>query len=154
MNTQQEWIKQKRLRHKITQGLTCRKIQPTNLIIICLHTVIWFQVFLSNTNNFQTKSIWPIYGILTGTITMCESGLGSNGNEGITPHSPELQNWSLTTKFNLVSHSGHSFLGWISSFCKGCSRNILSPKEKKFRPAVHVMGTWDVQSVPPPFESN
>ena len=30
MNTWQEWIKQKRLRHKITYGLTCRKIQITN----------------------------------------------------------------------------------------------------------------------------
>ena len=31
-------------------------------IIICLHTVVWFQVFLSNTNNFQTDLFDPYMG--------------------------------------------------------------------------------------------
>ena len=51
-------------------------------VIICLHTVIWFQVFLSNPNNFQT---YFIDGDLTDTTTLSQSRPGSNGNEFFTP---------------------------------------------------------------------
>ena len=47
-----------------------------------LHTVTWFQVFLSNTNSLQT-SIWPIDRTLSGTATSGHSGPGSNGNEEV-----------------------------------------------------------------------
>ena len=38
----------------------------------------------------MNNSIWPIDGILTGTITPGQSGPESNGNEGIfhTPQTP------------------------------------------------------------------
>ena len=58
--------------------------------------VIWYQVFLSNTNNFQShlESSIPIWyeqfltglfntsRILTGTTNLGQSGSGSSGNEG------------------------------------------------------------------------
>ena len=53
-----------------------------------LHKVIWYQVFLSNTNNLQT-SIWPQYEYLTGTTTPGQNGPGSNDNEGV-PHTPQI----------------------------------------------------------------
>ena len=58
------------------------------IIVICLHTVIWFQVFLSNTNNFLNRSIWPTDGTLTDTSTPSQNGPGSNGDEGIV-HIPQ-----------------------------------------------------------------
>ena len=36
---------------------------------------MWYQVFLSN------RFIWLIDGILTGTTTVGQSGLGSNGSK-------------------------------------------------------------------------
>ena len=44
------------------------------------------------------SSIWPIHGIITGTIKSERSVSGSNSNEKVTLHSPELKNWSLTTR--------------------------------------------------------
>ena len=38
---------------------------------------MWFQVFISNTNKFQTD------GTLTGTTAADQSGHGSNGNEEV-----------------------------------------------------------------------
>ena len=49
-----------------------------------LHTVIWFQVFLSNTNNF--------YGTLIDTIAPSLSDPGTNGNEGVTLYFIDFQN--------------------------------------------------------------
>ena len=57
----------------------------------------------TNTQNFQ--SFWPIDETLTGSITQSLSGSGSNGNEKMTPHSPEL-----TTKYSLVSYVRHTVL--------------------------------------------
>ena len=37
---------------------------------------------------------------LTVTITSGQSGPGSNHNEGVTTHSPELQNRRLTTRYS------------------------------------------------------
>ena len=47
---------------------------------------------------------------LISTITLSHGGPGSNGNKEVTPHSPELQNWNLVTRYSLVSYPGHSFL--------------------------------------------
>ena len=49
-------------------------------------------------------------GILTDTTTLGFRGPGCNGNEGVTPHSPELQNCSLTPRCSLVIYLGHPFL--------------------------------------------
>ena len=46
---------------------------------------LWFQVFQSNTNNFQNISIWPIHGTITISAIPTESGLESNGNEAVLP---------------------------------------------------------------------
>ena len=47
--------------------------------LICLHTVKWFQVILYNSDS----SIWLIDETQTGTITLGQSGPGSNGTEGV-----------------------------------------------------------------------
>ena len=50
-----------------------------------LHTVIWFQIFLSNIN-----SIWHIVGMLTDITTLSQSGPRSNGSEGMTSYSLDV----------------------------------------------------------------
>ena len=42
-----------------------------------------FNVYVFLSNNFLNISIWLIDKILTGTTTPGQSGLGSNGNEGV-----------------------------------------------------------------------
>ena len=66
---------------------------------------ILYQVFQSNMNNFQI-CISLTDGTLTGTITPGQNGLESNDNERVfyTPW-----NRSLTTRYSLVSYSGHPF---------------------------------------------
>ena len=71
-----------------------------------LHTVIQFQLFLSNTNQIQTF-IWQTDRTIAVITTLGLSGPGSNGNKGVTPHSPDLQNWNLTIGYNLVSYPKH-----------------------------------------------
>ena len=57
-----------------------------------LYTVIFYQVFLSNTNNFQTELFDAEMGKKTFTVTCTPSrnGPGSYDNKGVTPHSPDL----------------------------------------------------------------
>ena len=38
-------------------------------------------------------------------VVLSVSGPGSNGNKGFTSHSPELQNWHLTTGCSSMSYS-------------------------------------------------
>ena len=40
---------------------------------------------------------------LTSTVNSDQSDPGSNGYEGGTQHSSEIQNWSLTARYSLVS---------------------------------------------------
>ena len=49
------------------------------IIIVYLHTVIWFQVFLSDTNHFWID----LFGTFTGTTTQGQSRPGRNGDEGV-----------------------------------------------------------------------
>ena len=62
--------------------------------LICLQTIKWFQVLVSDTISFISRQlnsfkfrkwfhiyIWPMDGTLTGSITTSQSGPGSNGNE-------------------------------------------------------------------------
>ena len=44
-------------------------------LILWISIDIWFQVFLSNDNNFSNRSICPIDGILTSMTTSYQSGL-------------------------------------------------------------------------------
>ena len=46
------------------------------MIIICLHTIIWFHIIFSNTNNIPTNQF--IDRTLTGSITPGQGGSGSN----------------------------------------------------------------------------
>ena len=45
-----------------------------------LHSLLWFQVFLFNTNNSYVDQF---NHTLTGTITLSQSETESNGNEGV-----------------------------------------------------------------------
>ena len=47
------------------------------------------------------KYIWDM-------TTLSQSWPGNKDNEGVTLHFTELQNWSLTTRYTLVSYSGHT----------------------------------------------
>ena len=63
------------------------------LIIICLHTVIWFHVFLSNTNDFQTDLFDPYMGpmqVLTRRVRV-DPGLMAMKEYSILPKSLELK---------------------------------------------------------------
>ena len=51
--------------------------------------------------------VYPFIAI-TSRLTLIQSG-------STTPHSPNLHNWSLTIKYNLMSYSEQPFLGSCSS---------------------------------------
>ena len=52
------------------------------------------------------KSIWSTDGTLTGTATSGESQSESNGDEEGSIHSPDLQNWSITTRITFLVKVG------------------------------------------------
>ena len=47
-------------------------------------------------------SIWLIYRTLSDATTPCQSGSGSNGNEGVLHIRPNLQGWSLIIRLFCV----------------------------------------------------
>ena len=57
----------------------------------------------------QVPTLWISYGIM-------EMKLWNYGNEGILYTHPELQNWSLTIRYSLVSYQGKLFLWWGRSY--------------------------------------
>ena len=82
-------------------GYLCLKFRELSKVYIYIFFVqflknflymLWYQEFLSNTNNFQADNIWPIYGILKGTTTLNQSGAGSKGNKGALTFS---RSWEL-----------------------------------------------------------
>ena len=80
---------------------------PADWAMICLHIVIWHQVFLFSTKDFQSPT-WPIDGILTGT-TRLEWTRKKFQWRGIQ-HYPKLKNYSLTI----------SKPAWVSASLIGC----------------------------------
>ena len=64
-------------------------------LIICLHTVIWFQEFLSSTNDFQTDLSNPLDGFLTSATTLGQSRPESNGNKGVLQTSQNFKTETL-----------------------------------------------------------
>ena len=59
-----------------------------------LLTVIWNQIFLSNTNNFLTYLFLTINGTTQETIISNQSAPGSNGNEGALYTSQIFRTWA------------------------------------------------------------
>ena len=51
---------------------------------------------------FSNITIWPINRTQTGTTTLVLSGSENNGNKEVTPHSPEPQDRSLTSRWSLA----------------------------------------------------
>ena len=77
----------------------------------------FLKIFFCTLSYWMQKSFEQIYftqrwGTLTSTTTLCQSETGSNSNEGVIPHSLDLQNWSLTFRCSLVPHLRYSFFWW------------------------------------------
>ena len=89
-------------------------------------------------NIISHTSIWLIDGIETRITSVNLSRRGSNGNEKVTVHSPELKNMNLTTKRYLVGRSGSSS---SSSSCRAARTDIPDPLSTLF-PIVHRL--WQV----------
>ena len=69
-------------------------------------------------------SVWRIEGILTGTNSPGVSGLRNND----TAPSPEIQNWNLSIRRNLLPRI--SLLGEVLFFYKGYTQGLLSPVDR------------------------
>ena len=80
----------------IYKQIVCKKQFLNKPGLICLHTVKWFQVLLSNTNSFIYIVKWFVTltiqfnishlfedGTLIGSTTLGQSRLGSNDNEEV-----------------------------------------------------------------------
>ena len=61
----------------------------------------------------SNSSIWPIESTLSGATTPGQSGLGSNGNEGVLCIPQSLSITGASPSDCLVSYPGH-FLEWVS----------------------------------------
>ena len=73
-----------------------------------MHTVKWFQVFLSNINiKGLNISFWPIDGTLTNTTTPGQNRPGSNDVHGML-HIPQSSKTGASPSDNLMSYPGHS----------------------------------------------
>ena len=112
-----------------------------------MHTIKWFQVLLSNTNNSiqhysfaythlnglkysksLNSSIWLIDQTLTYTTTRCPCGSWCNSNKGY-PHSPKLKELSVTIRsFSVIAGT---FDPRVSLFCSACSQCILGVLNSK-----------------------
>ena len=86
-----------------------------------LLTVEWFQLFFSNTNNFQINLFDPY---LPGTTTPSQSRSWSCVNEIVTLYSSNLQNWNFTIKCSLVSLL-HIEL-WRGGGCSSWANNVIA----------------------------
>ena len=120
------------------------------ILLICLHTVKWFQILLCISNNsikhqpfvytllneqtilFQTIqfnlsfdiSIWPIDRTLSDVTTLGLIGSGNDSNEGVL-HIPQNPNITGTSLLDcLVSYPGH-FL-WERSYFPAMMQLIYS----------------------------
>ena len=72
-------------------------------------------------------SIWPIHRTLSSSTTLGQSGLGSNGNEGVL-HIPQSSIISgASASDSLVSCPGHSFAGRVTPQQR-FNRYILQPQ--------------------------
>ena len=84
-------------------------------------------------------------GILTGITILSQSGPGSNGNEGVTPHSQEIQKWNLTTGCSFVAYSEYQKLGVIAMkewlYTSQRLRNGASPPDTVW------CQIWDTQNL-------
>ena len=69
--------------------------------------------------------VWPGRRSIYNTTTPGQSGPGSNGNEGVPPHCPDLLNGNLTTRYSLASYTGHSLAGEILTPLQICTPCIL-----------------------------
>ena len=79
----------------------------------------------------QLSSIWPIDRALSGATTPSQSGLGSDGNEGVL-HIPQSFSITGTSPSDcLVSYPGHSLVG-VLTLCRGAVGVFYSPSRLGF----------------------
>ena len=70
-------------------------------------------------------STWPIDRTLSGATTPGQSGLGSEGNEGVL-HIPQISKAGASPSDGLMSYPGHS-LGGVLSLCRDAVNVFYSP---------------------------
>ena len=89
--------------------------------LICLHSIIWFEVYLfivgTQLNSFKystwlNSSIWTIDGTQTGTTTLGQSGLGSNGYEGVI-HTPQSSRTGVSPSLTVYCHIQDIRQRWV-----------------------------------------
>ena len=91
-----------------------------------VHAVLWYQVFLSYTNNFQTP-IWSLYGTITFSLSIPRI----NDHEEGSPHFQEPQN---STDSMVVSLGySYSITDLMSIFRKIFSKNLIFYSRKDVR---------------------
>ena len=74
-----------------------------------MQKIIRIQIFLSNTENFQTALFDPERErerTQTASTALGWNKLGSNAKEEVIPPPPEFWNWILTTRYSLVTYPG------------------------------------------------
>ena len=90
--------------------------------------IIWFQVFISNTNNCSKHIFDTMNGPLQGLLTIYKCGPGS------IVHSPLLQNCSLAAECCLESYPEYNVVFFRRkrdlSFCISYSQHIVSSVNK------------------------
>ena len=77
--------------------------------------VLFLTIQFNPSHLFAHSYIWPIDRMLSGAVISGQCGPGNNGNEGGTPYSPHLQDWSLTIRFFCII--SRTLVGGILSFC-------------------------------------
>ena len=106
--------------------------------LICLYTVKWFKLLLSNTNNLMliiclytgkccckwlNSSIWLIYRILAGTTTLDQSRPGSNEGVLLIPQSSRTE---ASPSDGLVLYPRYLLWGWFLIHCRDAATLFYS----------------------------
>ena len=102
-------------------------------------------IFLVTRNNIDF-----IHKIQTGTNMQHRSGLGSNGNEVVTLHSPKLQNWNFTSrcKFCTIHRTllpQSFFLSQFWGSANYCSANNTDSRSKLKITEYHYHYMWNTK---------
>ena len=72
-------------------------------------------------------SVWPTHRGLSGATTLRQSGPGNKGNIRGTPHSPNLQSWSLTVRlFSVIIRTLNGGVG-VLPLCRDVANVFSSP---------------------------
>ena len=104
-----------------TWVILCLEVRELYILYVCSCTQLWYQVFLSNTNNLQTDLFDPLIGLSQVLLLHIRVNL-----EGY---------------FTLSRASGHPFCRWqVSYFSAGDSRFVWHPTMSVWHKAISWWG--------------